>query len=74
MSSIMVKVVRVPGSAHEYGLEDGATVAEALEAAGITQQSGEQLTVNNEPADLSDMLEDDDRVILQKGAKGNSNA
>lgn len=69
---ITVKVIRVPGVAVEVGLNDGATVTDALTAANTSLQSGEQLTINGAPAELNSSLSDGDRVILAKAAKGNA--
>lgn len=68
---ITVKVIRVPGLAVEVGLEDGATVADALSAANVQIQSGEQLTVNAGAATTSTSLSDSDRIVLARSAKGN---
>jgi hypothetical protein len=68
---ITVKVIRVPGVAVEVGLNDGASVSDALSAANMTLAAGEQLTVNGMEASTDTILADADRVILAKAAKGN---
>jgi hypothetical protein len=68
---ITVKIIRVPGLAVEVGLNDGATVGDALAAANVTINAGEQLSVNTVEATTSTVLADGDRVILAKAAKGN---
>jgi len=69
--SISVKVVRIPGTVKEVGLEDGSTVAQALAAAGLTTAQGEGLQVNGSPCDNNTVLNDGDSIIIAKGAKGN---
>lgn len=66
-----VRLARVPGSVQELALNDGATVSDALTAAGTSVQSGEVLKVNGADASLGTQLNDGDRVLLVKGAKGN---
>lgn len=66
---IFVKVIRVPGAVVEVGLEDGATVADALAAAGITTASNEQVSVNGSNVDTNYVLEDNVRVVVAKSAK-----
>jgi TusA-related sulfurtransferase len=68
---INIKVVRVPGAVVEVVLDDGATVADALQHANITVDAGESLKVNTDDATLATVLVDGARVILSKAAKGN---
>lgn len=70
--SITVKVIRVPGAVSEVGLYDGATVADALVAANETVNSGEAVKVGAADASQNTVLQDGDRVIIAKGAKGNA--
>lgn len=70
---LTVKVIRVPGTVKEVVLEDGSTVAQALEIAGISPAEHEAVTVGGETAGLSDPLANEARIILAKGAKGNAN-
>lgn len=69
---ITVKVIRVPGEVKEVGLVAGATVADALTQAGVTGVEGETVMVGGATADLSTTLTDGARVVLARGAKGNS--
>lgn len=69
MSTIIVKVVRVPGAVVEVALEGGATVADALAAANITQGDTEAVTINGATVDNSATLTDGARVVLAKQAK-----
>lgn len=66
---IFVKVIRVPGAVVEVGLEDGATVADALAAAGITISTNEQVSVNGANVGNDHVLEADARVIIARQAK-----
>ena len=71
MSEIFVKIVRVPGAVTEVGLTQGATVQDALDAAGIEPNSNESLKVGSTTVDRNHTLVDGDRVIHSMGAKGN---
>lgn len=67
--AMFVKIVRVPGSVSEIALNDGATVADALNAAEITASPNEEITINGNPASTDRTLFDGDRLILAKQAK-----
>jgi sulfur carrier protein ThiS len=67
-----VKVIRVPGRTTTVELPEGSSVAEALNRADITLSSGESCKLNGNEATLGDILSEGDRVIVAKGAKGNS--
>lgn len=71
MSEIFVKIVRVPGAVTEVGLNQGATVGDALDAAGIESNSAESLKVGSANVDRNYTLVDGDRVVHSIGAKGN---
>ena len=45
MSDIFVKVVRIPGAVTEVALSQGATVADAMSAAGISSSGSESIRV-----------------------------
>jgi len=66
-----IKVIRVPGRTSTVEVSEGASVAEALNAAGINLQSGEACKVNGAQSDLNATLSEGDKVIVAKGAKGN---
>lgn len=69
---IDIKVVVVPGAVKEVVLEDGATVADALTAAGY---SADGYTINldgHSDASLDTVLSDGQRIAISKNAKGNS--
>lgn len=67
---IDVKVSTVPGTIKELALEDGASVTDAVEAAGLSL-SGFTITINGSSGSHSTRLQDGDRVVLTKNAKGN---
>jgi len=71
MSEIFVKIVNVPGAITEVCLEQGSTVADALSAAGIEQNSAAKLKVGSSSVDRDYTLVDGDRVMHSIGAKGN---
>lgn len=67
-----VKVVRVPGRTTVVELDNGATVQDALKAAEVTVSSGEVCKLNALDADMTAVLHEGDKIIIAKGAKGNS--
>lgn len=67
--TISVKVVRVPGSVTEVMLEAGATVGNALSAAGIDVGAGEAVSLNGASVGNDATVTDGARVIVSKGAK-----
>lgn len=69
--SISVKVVRVPGAVQDLELEDGATVQDALAAAGTSVGGNENLKLNGASTTTDARLSTGDRLIIAKGAKGN---
>ena len=71
MSDIFVKVVRVPGAVTEVALSQGATVADALSAAGISSSGSESIRVGAADATVDTSVSDGDRVVIAQGAKGN---
>jgi len=71
--AIFVKVIRVPGTVKEVGLEDGATVGDALDAADFEVSTGEAITLNGNTVDLSATVTDGSRICLAKSAKSASN-
>ena len=70
MSVITVKVIRVPGTVTEVGLESGSTVGDALSAASIEVGSGEAVSLNGSTVATDATVNDGDRLIVAKGAKG----
>jgi len=71
MSDIFVKVVRVPGAVTEVALSQGATVADAMSAAGISSTGSESIRVGAADATVDTSVSDGDRVVIAQGAKGN---
>lgn len=71
MSDIFVKVVRIPGAVTEVALSQGATVADAMSAAGISSSGSESIRVGAADATVDTSVSDGDRVVIAQGAKGN---
>lgn len=67
---ITVKVIRVPGAVTEVGLEEGATVADALSAASLTMGEGEAVKLNGSDTTMDATVSDGSRLIVAKAAKG----
>lgn len=68
--SIFVKVIRVPGAVTEVGLNDGATVGDALSAASVTVGAGESVSLGGSETTMDATVTDGARVIVSKAAKG----
>src|SRR6218665_2542836 len=68
-----VKVIQLPGTVKfADNLAAGATVAEAIQAAGISLSSGESLKLNGVDTTPDARIAEGDVVLVAKGAKGNS--
>lgn len=68
--SIMVKLTQVPGATQEFGLNDGATVADLLQLAG-KDANNYAIRVNGASATTSATLTNGAVVLLSKDAVGN---
>ena len=68
MTTIFVKITKVPGGVQEISLNEDATVADALEAANL-DATGYSITVNGSEADTDDSLDDGDRIVLAQAVK-----
>lgn len=66
---LTVKVVRMPGQVVEVVLEGRATIANALDAANMSLENGEKITLNGNAATLETAVCDGARVILSRDAK-----
>jgi len=66
---VEVKIARLGTATVEVTLEDGANVAEALDAADIEVGTNEKVHVNGENASMSTVLRNGDKVFLAKDAK-----
>lgn len=64
-----VKVSRLGSQVKEIALDDGQTVGEVITLAGFELGSS-SVKVNGEIAELTDSLEDDDRVLIVPAVKG----
>jgi len=69
---ISVKVAQIGSAIKEVILNDGATVQDALNAAELTVPEGYGVKVDSVDADTNTVLSNDARVVIAKGAKGNS--
>lgn len=59
----IVKVGKMPGTLSEVVLEDGATVSQALESAGL-ESAGYSLRLNQAFTTLSSIIKNGDLLIL----------
>jgi sulfur carrier protein ThiS len=66
---MQIKVSRMPGRTVEVAVEEGSTVATALEVADFAMASNEKVSVNGETVGSTFELEDGDVVLLTKDAK-----
>ena len=67
-----VRVARVPGAIQTVAVESGSSVADCLAAAGVEVGSNEAVKLNGANASLTATVSDNDRIVISKGAKGNS--
>lgn len=71
---ILVKVGRTGGRVEEYSLTgDEPTVADALQAAGITISKGDRIRLNGDTADEDETVEDQDIITVAGKVSGGSN-
>lgn len=70
---IKVRVSELGGVFKEVELEEGATVRQALEAAGAKIDVAKTIKINadEEPAELDDIVENGDSVCVVPHIKGN---
>jgi sulfur carrier protein ThiS len=68
--TVQAKVVRVPGAVKDVELNSGATVSDALRAAGVDLGPGETVSMNGSTVEGSREISQGDRIIVAKGAKG----
>lgn len=69
---IEVQIARTGQDAETVKLKDGATVADALDEAGMHKKETESIRVNQKNADTDTKLKDGDRVVLSKNIAGGS--
>lgn len=70
VDTISVRVAQIGGEIKEIALEEGSTIEDALNAAGIDPNGGQRIRVDGETAELQDELEDGDYVTLSGKIKG----
>ena len=68
---ITVRVVEQGGAFQQVDLEDNSTVEQALRKANARLDVQKEIRVNNEPAELDDMLDNNDTVFVIPQVKGN---
>jgi sulfur carrier protein ThiS len=74
VTETLVKVGRTGGRVEEYSLEgDEPTVADALQAAGITISKGDRIRLNGETATEDDEVQSGDIVTIAGKVSGGSN-
>lgn len=69
-SEIFVKVAVVPGRTQEIALSEGASIADALDVAGVSVDSTQTIKYNGQTAGDDTIVSDGGRIIIAKGAKG----
>lgn len=70
MNTITVKVARLGTAVQEVALGEGATVQQALTAAGLELSGTEEMRINESGAAMNDEVEDGDIVTLVPKVKG----
>lgn len=68
---ITVKVARVPGKSIEVVLNGDRTVEDALDAAGFSKKSSEEIRVNSVEKELDFELKEGDKITLVRNIEGN---
>jgi hypothetical protein len=68
---IKVRIVEQGGAFKEVSISEGSTVETALEAAGARVNVHKDLRVNNEQAELDDIVENNDTIYSIPEIAGN---
>jgi len=68
---IKVTVAELGGNCMEVHVEENSTVGEALKKFGFDIASQKSITVNHEPAELEDLVEQGDFISVTPRIKGN---
>lgn len=71
MNYYAVQASKVPGPMSTFTVEEGATVADALEQAHISMGNGYEIRMNNDTVSLDTAITSDSVIILTKMIKGN---
>ena len=69
-ATLPVSVTQVPGRRVPVLVEEGATVADAIRAAGVSSE-GMQVRLAGEQVDTDRTVEAGDQVVLSRQIKGN---
>ena len=67
---INISVGRAGQATETISINDGATVADILGAAGLNMKETEQVSINGEIFDVTDTVENGDTVLLVQGVGG----
>lgn len=71
-NAALVKVAKLPGTVTEVALEDGASVQDALESAGIESTQGFEIKVDGRTiTNLDEQVGSASMILLAKQVKGN---
>ena len=71
-NAALVKVAKLPGTVTEVALEDGASVQDALESAGIESTQGFEIKVDGRTiTNLDEQVGNASMILLAKQVKGN---
>lgn len=71
MGYITVEVAKMPGVMQKVTVAEGATVADALEAANLANETGYEIRLDGDVVDASTVIEDGATIVLTKMIKGN---
>lgn len=71
MNYLTVQVSKVPGPMVTVTLEEGATIADALNNADVAFETGYEIRMNNDVASLDTEVTNNAIIILTKMIKGN---
>jgi putative ubiquitin-RnfH superfamily antitoxin RatB of RatAB toxin-antitoxin module len=70
---IEVQISRQGQDVETVTVKDGATVADALDAAGMHKKDTESIRVNQKKAEMDTTLKDGARIVLSKNISGGIN-
>lgn len=65
-----LKIGKFPGRLNEFAVEEGTTVAQALELAGIAVEAEQEIKLDDEVVSTSDKVDGGAILIVTKRIKG----
>ena len=68
---ITVRVIKTPGFSKQVTLPDDSTIADAIMQAGLSLGENEVCNLNGVASNQGATLQDEDRIVIATGAKGN---